>query len=104
MSTTPPDLHCFLAEWYGPRPVGDTLAHTTAKLDECAVAVTAQGSPVRLLMTLALPSDEVMFALFDAPSADDVARICDQAGIPAERLTPAVDGGLTETRRRSIGA
>lgn len=101
MSTSSQDLHCFLAEWYGPELVEDALARTTARLDECAVSIAAEGSPVHLLMTLAVPSDEVVFALFDAPCADDVARTCRQAGIPAERLTPAIDGGLVITRRKS---
>jgi hypothetical protein len=46
---------------------------------------------VQVLVTFAVPSDEVAFAVFDASTAQAVAKVCDQAGIPAQRLTLAVD-------------
>jgi hypothetical protein len=40
---------------------------------------------------LVVPTDEVVFGIFVAGSADVVAKVCHQAGIPAQRLTAAFD-------------
>jgi hypothetical protein len=45
---------------------------------------------VHVLVTFAVPADEVAFAVFDADSPTAVAELCTRAGIPALRLTPAV--------------
>ena len=50
----------------------------------------AKGIQVRLLMTLAVPADEVLYATFNAHSADSVVQTCKQAGIPVERLSSDV--------------
>lgn len=42
-------------------------------------------------MTLAVPTDEVVFGVFDAESAELVALTCQRAGHPAERLSAVVD-------------
>ena len=46
---------------------------------------------MQLLMTMAVPSDEVLFGVFGAGSAEAVSEVCRRAGIPAERLTKALD-------------
>jgi hypothetical protein len=38
-----------------------------------------------------VPTDEVVFGIFIAESADVVVKVCHQAGIPAQRLTAAFD-------------
>jgi hypothetical protein len=53
--------------------------------------MSAEGSAVRLLMTLSVPTDEVIFCVFAAASAQIVAAACQRGGIPAKRLTAAVD-------------
>jgi hypothetical protein len=84
-----PRQPCYLVEWYQPALTDEQLDRITAKIDECAASISADGSPVRRLMTLAVPSDEVVFGVFAADSAQLVARACDLAGIPAQRLTAA---------------
>ena len=54
-----------------------------------------EGSPVRLLMTLAVPDDEVVFRVFAAGSAQAVSEACRRAGVPAERLTNAMDARIS---------
>lgn len=46
-------------------------------------------------MTLAVPSDEVVFGVFEAPSADAVAWACALAGLAPLRVTAAVHSTLT---------
>jgi hypothetical protein len=59
-------------------------------LVECAGTTAAAGAPVHVLVTFAVPADEVAFAVFDADSPRAVAELCNRAGIPALRLTPAL--------------
>lgn len=80
---------CFLVEWYRPR-LAD-LDDAADALSACAATMSAEGSPVQLLMTLAVPTDEVVFGIFGAKSADLVAQACRRAGHPAERLSAALD-------------
>lgn len=89
MTTTLPHMSCYLVEWYRPELADDTPVYTPASFDECAASITAADPSVRLLMTLAVPTDEVVFAVFAANSAELVAQACDRAGIPAERLSSA---------------
>jgi len=67
----------------------EELAHAVSILDNCVASACAAGSPVQLMMTLAVPDDEVVFGVFAACSEQVVARVCAQAGIPARRLSPA---------------
>ena len=81
---------CYLVEWYRPSITGELLDHTIDQLDECAASLSSKGSLVHILMTLAVPTDDVVFGVFEADSTHNVASACDRAGIPAQRVT-AVD-------------
>jgi hypothetical protein len=91
MSHPATSVPCYLVEWYGPRLAGEPIEDTAATLDDCAASMSIAGSSVRLLTILAVPTDEVLFGVFTADSADLVAETCQRAGLPAQRLTPAVD-------------
>jgi hypothetical protein len=95
MSIHSPALPCYLVEWYRPEFTAGALEHTAAKLEDCAAAMRDEGSSVRLLMTLAVPTDEVLYGVFTAPSANTVTETCRRAGIPAERLNKAVDAQVS---------
>jgi hypothetical protein len=82
---------CYLAEWYRSELTEELLDRAVAKLDECASSVCAQGSPVRLMMALAVPDDQLIFGVFVAGSEEIVDMVCRQAGIPAHRLSVAID-------------
>ena len=85
---------CYLVEWYHSALTEEPLHDTAARLNECAVLMSAQGSPVRLLNLLAVPTDEVLFAVFTAGSASIVAQTCDRAGLPAQRVSTATEVDL----------
>jgi hypothetical protein len=91
MSAPVSRLPCYLVEWYRPDLTEEQLDDTAATLEECAASMSAEGSPVQLLMTLSVPTDEVIFGVFAAGSALIVAQACERGGIPAQRLTAAVD-------------
>jgi hypothetical protein len=72
----------------------EPLDDMAARLNECAGLMSEQGSPVRLLNLLAVPTDEVLFAVFTADSVNTVEQTCDRAGIPAQRVTIATEVDL----------
>jgi hypothetical protein len=81
------DLAYYLAEWYLPELTDKSVDDLVAKLDAAAMSVSAEGAPVRLLVTLAVPTDEVLYGVFGAQSPDVVSRTCLQAGVPHQRLS-----------------
>jgi hypothetical protein len=81
------EVGCYLVEWYRPDLTESDVTDAAARLDECAASMSVEGSPVRLLMTLAVPIDEVVFGVFAAGSADTVAKTCRRAAMPPQRLT-----------------
>jgi hypothetical protein len=82
---------CYLAEWYRPAFNEESLDHAVATIEACASTTVSGISPVELLAMLVVPTDEVAFGIFVAESVDVVAKVCDGAGIPAQRLTAAFD-------------
>ena len=78
---------CYLAEWYLPELTEQSVDEIVARLDAAAATVTDEGTPVRLLVTLAVPTDEVLYGVFGACSQDIVSRTCTQAGAPHQRLS-----------------
>ncbi|MGX9789855.1 hypothetical protein [Mycobacterium sp. MMS18-G62] len=83
-------LACYLAEWYLTELTEQSVADIVVKLDAAASAVTSEGRRVRLLVTLAVPTDEVLYGVFDAESAAVVTSTCDRAGLPHQRLSDLI--------------
>ena len=81
------DVAYYLAEWYLPELTEKSVDDMVAKLDAAAIFLSGQGTPVRLVVTLAVPTDEVLYGVFGACSADIVSRACLDAGVPHQRLS-----------------
>ena len=95
------DVEYYLAEWYLPELTERSVDDVVAKLDAAAILVSNEGTPVRLVVTLAVPTDEVLYGVFGAPSGDLVTRTCHQAGVPHQRLSGHVG---TRIREDSLAA
>jgi hypothetical protein len=95
------DVAYYLAEWYLPELTETSVDDVVAKLDAAAILVSSEGTPVRLVVTLAVPTDEVLYGVFGAPSGDIVTRTCHQAGVPHQRLSGHVG---TRIREESLAA
>ena len=78
---------CYLAEWYLPELTEQSVDDIVARLDAAATTLTDAGTPVRLLLTLSVPTDEVLYGVFDAGSRDIVSQACANAGVPHQRLS-----------------
>ena len=63
---------CFLVEWYRPEPGNEPLPETVVRLDECAAATSAEGSPVQLLTSRCLTNGLALFAAGSASSPETV--------------------------------
>ncbi len=53
--------------------------------------MSAAGTPVRYIRTTYAPEDGRCMCLFEAPSSEDVKRLNDEAGLPYDRIVPAMD-------------
>ena len=91
-----PEVEFCLAEWYLPELTEQSVDDVVAKLDAAAVSVSDEGTPVRLVVTVAVPTDEVLYGVFDALSPDIVTVTCQRAGIPHQRLSAHVGTRIRE--------
>jgi hypothetical protein len=90
MSALAPQLSCYLVEWYRNELSQETIDRTVTQLSHGVELMSADGTAPKVLMTVSIPSDDVIFCVFAATSSELVAEACDHAGLPAERLTAAV--------------
>jgi hypothetical protein len=81
------DLAYYLAEWYLPEMTATSVDEMVAKLDAAAAALSTEGAPVRLVVTLSVPTDEVLYGVFGALAPDVVSQTCLRAGIPFQRIS-----------------
>ncbi len=80
----------YLAEWYLPELTEQSVDDIVARLDAAAATATGQGTPVQLLVTVSVPTDEVLYGVFGAASPEIVSRTCTAAGAPLQRLSPHI--------------
>lgn len=90
---------CYLAEWYLPELTEQTVDDIVARLDAAAATATEAGTFVRLLVTLSVPTDEVLYGVFDAHSPDTVSRTCSAAGAPHQRLSAQIGTRIRDYTR-----
>jgi hypothetical protein len=96
------DLAYYLAEWYLPEITETSVDEMVAKLDAAAAIVSSEGTPVRLVVTLAVPTDEVLYGVFCAQSSDIVSKTCLQAGVPHQRLSGHVGARIQQPPAREV--
>jgi hypothetical protein len=87
---------CYLAEWYLPELNERSVDDIVARLDAAAATATEAGTPIRLLATLSVPTDEVLYGVFGADSQDIVSRTCSAAGAPHQRLSSQIGTRIRE--------
>ena len=90
------DVAHYLAEWYLPELTEQSVDEIVAKLDLAATTVSDEGTPVRLLVTLAVPTDEVLYGVFGAHSPEIVTATCQRAGCPHQRLSGDVGARIRQ--------
>lgn len=96
MGTPDPLQQCFLAEWYRPAVVNRDIDEIAATLGDTVARLHDQGHPIRLLATVAASTDQVLYGVFAAESADTVTRACRGAGWPADRITSDIQARIPQ--------
>lgn len=81
---------CCLAEWYLPDLTDELIDGYVARLETASAAMRGEGVDVQLVLTLAVPGDEVLYGVFDGCDPDGVVRTCERAGLLPERLSGKV--------------
>ncbi|MEO3760952.1 hypothetical protein ABGB19_22035 [Mycobacterium sp. B14F4] len=89
---------CYLAEWYLPELTEQHVDDVVARVDAAAAIATEAGTPVRLLATLSIPTDEVLYGVFGADSQEIVSTTCSAAGAPHQRLSALIGTRIRELR------
>ncbi|MCW2511076.1 MAG: hypothetical protein JWR11_118 [Mycobacterium sp.] len=85
-----------MVEWYLPSLTRQVIDDMVAKLDEAIASMCAEKLPVWLLVTLAVPTDEVLYGVFAASSPDHVHEACARAGAVPERMSLDVDARISQ--------
>jgi hypothetical protein len=80
----------YLAEWYQSAMTEERLQQTARRIGRSAEELSAEDSPVRVLVTMFMPDDEVAFCLFAAGSPTLVEQACRHANVPISRITRAI--------------
>lgn len=89
----------YLVETFLPRGnAGDRRARERAT-SLAAEALTRDGTPVRFGGSIYVPEDEICLYSLDAPSAGDVERIAERAGLRLLRVVEAIPSNK-ENRQR----
>ncbi|MDT5066715.1 MAG: hypothetical protein QOK02_2870 [Mycobacterium sp.] len=91
MTTAVPVATRFLVEWYRPNLTRELIDGMVAELNEAIANMSPDGSQVRLVMTVAVPTDEVLYGVFAADSPDLVRAACERAGSVPERMSVDID-------------
>lgn len=81
----------YLAEWYTPHLNGRAITDVAQCLQQSLARMPTQPLKPELLYALQVPQDAYAFGVFAADSAEIVAEICRHAGLPADRVTAAVE-------------
>lgn len=84
---------CHLAEWYR-ADLTDAVAGELVDALRVASDADPADHPVRVLVSLSVPSDEVVYVVFSARESDHVVDVCRGAGLPPQRVTSDIGLGL----------
>jgi hypothetical protein len=90
----------YLVELYLPRRDKSALADAAMRARAVSDQLASEGKYVRYVQTIFVPVDEVCFHLFEAESAEAVARAAERASISSARIVGAVQLPFAEGDQR----
>jgi hypothetical protein len=88
----------FLLELYVPKEDGRAVEVGAGRARRAAEEMSREGTLVRYLRSIFVPEDETCFYLYEAASAEDVAKAARRAALPFERVAEAVTRSGEEER------
>jgi hypothetical protein len=87
----------YLVEWYMPHLDGWATAEIAQRLQRSLAATPTPVHPPELLYALEVPQDAYAFGVFTAESADAVVDACQQAGLPPDHVSSAIEVPIART-------
>ena len=78
-------------EWYRANLTRQLIDQMVADLGKATTILRGEGSQVLLIMTVAVPTDEVLHGVFEADSRELVWTACERAGSIPERMSVDID-------------
>jgi hypothetical protein len=91
-------VQSYLAEAYLPRPRANELRADERRARAAAHELRQQGTPIRFVRAIFVPTDEICFYVFEAVDAEAVGAACKRAALRFERVVEAVDTRKEEGR------
>jgi hypothetical protein len=80
----------YLVERYWPGVTSELLLEALNRGQSVMEQMRTEGTPVRALTSILIPAEEVVFSIYEGPSAATVRQLNDRAGIPVSRIVEAV--------------
>jgi Protein of unknown function (DUF4242) len=80
----------YLVERYWPGVTSELLLEALNRGRQVMEQMRAEGTPVGDVTTILIPGEEVVFSVYQAPSAAVVRHLNDRARIPVSRIVEAI--------------
>jgi hypothetical protein len=80
----------YLVERYWPGVTSELLLEALNRGRRVMEQMSGEGTPVRDISCTLIPSDEVVFSVYEGPSADAIRQLNQRAGIPVSRIVEAI--------------
>jgi hypothetical protein len=89
MADDRPTQRWYLAEVFAPNEGPEQQQEQADRIREAVEGLTHEGTSVRCLQSLFVPSEEMALYLFQAARPSVVEHVLRDAGLQAERISPA---------------
>ena len=79
----------YLVERYWPGVTVEEFRSALERERAVIARMSEEGACIRVVSSMLIPADEVLFSVYEAPTATVVRRLNEQAGIPFDRIVEA---------------
>ena len=80
----------YLVERYWPGVTSELLLEALNRGQRVMEEMISEGTPVRDVGCILIPGEEVVFSVYEGPSAAAVRQLNERAGIPVSRIVEAI--------------
>jgi hypothetical protein len=80
----------YLVERYWPGVTSELLLEALSRGRRVMEEMSGEGTPVRDICCTLIPSEEVVFSVYEGPSAGAVRQLNERASIPVSRIVEAI--------------
>ncbi len=80
----------YLVERYWPGVTSELLFEALNRGRRVMEEMSGEGTPVRDISCILIPGEEVVFSIYEGPSAEAVRQLNERADIPVSRIVEAI--------------